>query len=125
MGFSSAAVERLIDGFWMLTAFLITLHFVAGTPGGQAIPKDLELLVELVGVLLVAGAMLLIWILRHKQESHADIAEHAVPLHSRADLVRVVVDEADDAHDVRTPAEELAHRERPAVARAVDHGPLP
>jgi len=75
LGFSSAAVERLIDGFWMLAAFLITLHFVAGTPGGQSIPKDLELLVEGIGLLLVAGAALLIWILRHKQESHAVISE--------------------------------------------------
>jgi uncharacterized protein (TIRG00374 family) len=75
LGFSSAALERLIDGFWMLTAFLLTLHFVAGTPGGQSIPKDLDILVELIGVLLLAGAILLVWILRHKQESHAVLAE--------------------------------------------------
>src|ERR1700730_4963750 len=34
LGFASAAVERLIDGFWMLAAFLITASFV------KAIPKD-------------------------------------------------------------------------------------
>src|SRR5438128_877281 len=40
LGFASAAVERLFDGFWMILAFLITASFVKG------IPKDLVLLVQ-------------------------------------------------------------------------------
>ncbi len=67
--FASAAVERLFDGFWMLTAFLITAGFVHG------IPTDLIILVQILGVLLLAGALALIWILMHKQEAHAVFSE--------------------------------------------------
>ena len=37
LSFASAAVERLIDGFWMLAAFLITASFV------HRIPRDIML----------------------------------------------------------------------------------
>lgn len=47
LGFASAAVERLIDGFWMLIAFVITASLVKG------IPEDLVILVQILGVLLV------------------------------------------------------------------------
>ena len=53
LSFASAAVERLIDGFWLMGAFLITASFVAN------IPKDLVILVEILGVLLVIGRILL------------------------------------------------------------------
>ena len=45
LSFASAAVERLIDGVWMLLAFLITAGFVKG------IPKDLIILVQVLGAL--------------------------------------------------------------------------
>lgn len=69
LGFASAAVERLIDGFWLFTAFLITAGFVKG------IPKDLVFGVRVMGVLLVMGAVLLFWIVVHKQEAHAVVSE--------------------------------------------------
>jgi len=69
LSFASAAVERLIDGFWMLGAFLITASFVHGIPG------DITWLVRIVGVLLVAGAAALFWIVLRKQEAHAVLSE--------------------------------------------------
>jgi len=69
LGLASAAVERLIDGFWMLAAFLITAAFVRG------IPRDLIILVQVLGVLLMFCAVVLLWIVLHKQHAHAVIAE--------------------------------------------------
>jgi glycosyltransferase 2 family protein len=69
LGFASAAVERLIDGFWLLAAFFITAAFVKG------IPRDLVILVQIMGALLILGAILLFWIVFHKQEAHAVISE--------------------------------------------------
>ena len=67
--FASAAVERLFDGFWMLVAFLITAGFVRG------IPTDLIILVQILGILLMAGGLLLGWVVIHKQEAHAVFSE--------------------------------------------------
>ena len=69
VGFASIAVERLIDGFWMIAAFVITASFV------QRIPEDLVILVRILGGLLLAGAAILLWILLRKQEAHRAIAE--------------------------------------------------
>jgi uncharacterized protein (TIRG00374 family) len=69
LGFASAAVERLIDGFWMLAAFLVTAAFVKG------IPEDLMLLVQAIGALLLVGGVLLGWIVFHEQHAHAAIRE--------------------------------------------------
>src|SRR5579871_6368184 len=69
LSFASAAVERLIDGFWMLATFLITASFVRG------IPRDLLILVQLLGVILFLGAALLVWIVYHKQQVHLVVAE--------------------------------------------------
>ncbi|HEY1336153.1 MAG TPA: lysylphosphatidylglycerol synthase transmembrane domain-containing protein [Bryobacteraceae bacterium] len=66
---ASAAVERLVDGFWMMLAFLLTATFVRG------IPKDLIILVQIMGGLLILGAILLLWIVRAKHEAHAVIRE--------------------------------------------------
>ena len=46
-------MERLIDGVWMLAAFLITAAFV------KRIPEDLTLLVQALGALLILGAVAL------------------------------------------------------------------
>ena len=65
LSFASAAVERLIDGVWMLLAFLITAGFVKG------IPKDLIILVRILGALIVLGAAALLWIMSSRREAHA------------------------------------------------------
>lgn len=67
--FASAALERIIDGFWMVAAFLITASFVQGIPG------KLILLVQVVGGLLIFGAAVLLWIVFHKQHAHSVIRE--------------------------------------------------
>jgi len=69
LSFASAAVERLIDGFWMIAAFLVTVSFVKG------VPPDLVLLVKALGVLLIVGAVVLIWVVMRKQEAHAALKE--------------------------------------------------
>jgi uncharacterized protein (TIRG00374 family) len=69
LGFASAAVERLIDGLWMLVAFIITASYVKG------IPNDLTILVQVLGALLLAGAGVMLWIIFHKQHAHAVIRE--------------------------------------------------
>jgi len=69
VAFASLAVERLIDGFWMLGAFLITATTVTG------IPKDLIILVEFLGGLLLAATATLLWIVKHQQHAHTMIRE--------------------------------------------------
>jgi len=69
LGFASAAVERLIDGVWMLIAFLITASLVKG------IPEDLVIMVQILGVLVLSGAGALLWIMVHKQQAHAVVRE--------------------------------------------------
>jgi uncharacterized protein (TIRG00374 family) len=69
LSFASAALERLIDGFWLLVTFLITAVFV------RAIPRDLMIGVRVLGALLFVGAILLLWVVFHKQHAHAILAE--------------------------------------------------
>jgi uncharacterized protein (TIRG00374 family) len=69
VGFASIALERLVDGFWMIAAFLVTANFVKG------IPQDLIILVQVLGILILMGAIVLLWVLLRKQDAHAAIAE--------------------------------------------------
>ncbi len=69
LSLSSAAVERLIDGLWMVAAFAVTTGFVRG------IPRDLTLLVRAIAALLLLGTGIFSWVVWHKQEVHAIIAE--------------------------------------------------
>jgi uncharacterized protein (TIRG00374 family) len=69
LSLASAALERMIDGLWMVGCFLITAGFVRG------IPKDLIILVQVIGALLIFGAVLLIWVVARKHEAHAAIRE--------------------------------------------------
>ena len=69
VGFASAGVERLIDGFWMVLSFVITASFV------QGIPKKLVLLVQVLGVLIILGAAILLWVVLRKHETHAVVSE--------------------------------------------------
>jgi len=67
--FASAAVERIIDGVWLLVAFFVTASFVRGIPG------DLMFLVQALAVLLLLGIGLLVWVVMHKQHAHAILQE--------------------------------------------------
>ena len=67
LSLSSAALERLIDGFWMVGCFVITAGVVKG------IPRDLIILVQIICGLLVAGLVLLLWIIARKQDAHRAI----------------------------------------------------
>jgi hypothetical protein len=69
LGFASWAVERLIDGFWLLLAFSILAGLVRG------IPRDLVIGVQILGGLLVIGTIALVAVVLHKEEAHAAIAE--------------------------------------------------
>jgi hypothetical protein len=69
LSIASAAVERLIDGFWMLGAFLVTASFV------HRIPRDITWLVQALGVLLIAAAATLMWVVLRKQDVHAVMSE--------------------------------------------------
>jgi len=72
--FASLAVERVVfDGFWMLTAFLITASLVKG------IPKDLTIFVLLLGGLVFAGAAILIWVVLHKRHPRSAIRQGRWP----------------------------------------------
>ena len=66
---ASAALERIIDGFWMVVAFLITASMVRGIPG------QLVFLVQVIGGLLIVGAVALGWIIFHKTHAHSVIKE--------------------------------------------------
>ena len=65
LSFASAAVERLIDGVWMLLAFVITAGFVKG------IPKDLIILVQVLGALIALSASALVWLAFSKRQAYA------------------------------------------------------
>jgi uncharacterized protein (TIRG00374 family) len=65
LSFASVAVERVIDGVWMLLAFLITAGFVRG------IPRDLIILVQVLGALIVLSAGALVWLASTRPETHA------------------------------------------------------
>jgi hypothetical protein len=67
--FASAAVERLIDGVWMLLAFFITAGFV------RIIPKDLIILVQVLGALVVLSIGGLFWIAFRRRPAHAVTSE--------------------------------------------------
>jgi len=69
LSLSSAAVERLMDGLWMMAAFAVTAGFVKG------IPPDLTLLVRILAALLLAGAGVFCWVVWHKHDAHSAIGQ--------------------------------------------------
>jgi len=64
LSLSSAAVERLMDGIWVVAAFAVTAGFVKG------IPHDLTLLARILALLLMLGGALFCWVVWHKQDAH-------------------------------------------------------
>jgi uncharacterized protein (TIRG00374 family) len=69
LGFASAAVERIIDGLWMLVAFMITAGFV------RALPPDLTIFVQILGGLLILATGGLVWVVSHKHHAHVVLSE--------------------------------------------------
>ena len=69
LGFASAAVERLIDGLWMLLALLITASFVK-------LPEDFTILVRILEGLLLFGTAALFWILHHHQSDQVILQQN-------------------------------------------------
>jgi len=69
LGFASAGVERVLDGFWMLVAFLITAGFVKG------IDRRVMLGVQLLAGGVLLCALVLAWIVMRKQEAVSLVRE--------------------------------------------------
>jgi uncharacterized protein (TIRG00374 family) len=69
LAFASAALERIIDGFWMLAAFFMTAGIAKG------IPSEIILLVQGLGVVLLLATVAFFWILLHHEHAHAAVSE--------------------------------------------------
>jgi glycosyltransferase 2 family protein len=69
LSFASAAVERVIDGVFLVASFLITAGLI------RSIPKDLTILVQILGVLLISLVLALMWIVTRKQAPYAPSSE--------------------------------------------------
>src|SRR4051794_5021443 len=69
LAFASAALERIIDGFWLLTAFLFTTAFARG------MPSEITLLVQALGIFLAVATIVLIWVLRRHAGAHTALSE--------------------------------------------------
>ena len=67
--FASAAIERLIDGFWMVLSFVIAAQHLKGIPGW------LNDTVRVMEVVVVAGTALLAYVMIHKTHAHAMVKE--------------------------------------------------
>jgi hypothetical protein len=65
---ASAALERLIDGVWMVAAFIVTASLLQ-------LPTYLVDIVQITGALLVLGVVLVIWVAFHKHHAHAVFKE--------------------------------------------------
>jgi uncharacterized protein (TIRG00374 family) len=67
---ASAALERVIDGYWLLLAVVLVVM-------RSERPVDVRImaLVEAMAVLLILAAIGLVWIVRHKQHAHAVLSE--------------------------------------------------
>jgi len=67
--FASAAIERLIDGFWLILSFIIAAQHLKG------IPPWLTDTVNLLELLVVVGIALLAYVMIHKSHAHAMVKE--------------------------------------------------
>lgn len=68
VSFASAAVERLIDGFWMVLAFIVTATFLT-------LPGYMVDFVQFLAALLVAGALLFAFVIVRNQRAHNMVRE--------------------------------------------------
>jgi glycosyltransferase 2 family protein len=69
VGFASAALERVIDGIWMLVFFFITATFARNMPG------EIVFVAEVMGGGLLIAVGVFAWVLRRHHHSHAALAE--------------------------------------------------
>jgi uncharacterized protein (TIRG00374 family) len=69
VGLASAALERVIDGIWLLVAFILTAAFAKGMPG------EIEFAGEAMGVGLLVAVVLFGWVLRYHHHAHAVFKE--------------------------------------------------
>ena len=67
--FASAAIERLIDGFWMILSFVVAAQQLKG------IPHWLTQTVHVIEVMVLVGAALLAYVMFHKGHAHAMVRE--------------------------------------------------
>jgi uncharacterized protein (TIRG00374 family) len=67
--FASAGIERLIDGVWMILSFIIAAQHLKGIPGW------LTDTVRFFEVLVIAGSVLLAYVMIHKSHAHAMVRE--------------------------------------------------
>jgi uncharacterized protein (TIRG00374 family) len=65
---ASAAIERLMDGVWMVLAFLITANFMK-------LPEGIVDVVRLLSAVLVLGLGALVFVVFHKHHAHAVVKE--------------------------------------------------
>jgi len=66
VGFASAALERIIDGFWLLVAVV-----AVAVRSERPVDPRLELVIQLLAVLLMIAAAGLLWVVKHKEHPHA------------------------------------------------------
>jgi glycosyltransferase 2 family protein len=69
VGFASAALERVIDGLWMLAAFLVTAAI------SRAVPGEIVYAAEFMAVMLVVAVGIFVWVLRYHPHAHATLSE--------------------------------------------------
>jgi len=67
--FASAALERLIDGFWMILSFVLAAQHLRG------IPAWLTDTVRVMEFIVVAGTLLLAFVMTQKSHAHALVRE--------------------------------------------------
>ena len=82
VSFASAAVERIIDGFWMVLAFVIIAAFLK-------LPGYMVDFVQILAALLIVCAIVLGYVIVHKQHAHdlcagEPLGQHAAPPGGRA-----------------------------------------
>jgi uncharacterized protein (TIRG00374 family) len=69
VGFTSAGLERVIDGLWMLLIFFVTAAAAKNMPG------EIVFAAEGMGVLLLIAMGLFIWVMRYHRHAHAVFQE--------------------------------------------------
>ena len=78
LAFASAAVERIIDGFWLLAAFVIATGFIKHLPHDQEAARFeewLTLVAWIVAAIVLVVAVALCWIVLHKHHAHPVLRE--------------------------------------------------
>jgi len=67
VAFSSAMIERVFDGIWLMLAFVVTTAFVT-------LPKVMKEVARLLGIIVVGAALILALVLFRKHHAHAAVS---------------------------------------------------